>query len=67
MTLQEACERIEMLMAQPYHHNLQWVKAILEDLEKDAYQQGKEAGYQLGCSTPELSQGKRPFIEETYA
>ena len=45
MNVQEACERIEMLMAQPYHHNLQRVKAILEDLEKTAKAEGykKEA------------------------
>ena len=41
MNVQEACERIEMLMAQPYHHNLQRVKAILEDLEKTAYERGR--------------------------
>ena len=44
MNRQEACERIEMLMAQPYHHNLQRVKAILEDLEQAAYERGYQAG-----------------------
>ena len=43
MNVQEACERIEMLMAQPYHHNLQRVKAILEELEQAAYKRGQES------------------------
>ena len=53
VTIQEACERIETLMAQPYHHNLQRVKAILEDLEKSAYERGyKQGGKDATPSSP---------------